>query len=79
MLKRPNNSANLKALLREDDGATLIEYTILIGILTVAVIVAVISVGDWASEKWSSLDSVLTECGDLPDPSQGQGCAEGRK
>lgn len=78
MLK-PINSTSLKALLRRDDGATLIEYSILIGLITVTVIFLVISVGGWASEKWAELDSVLTECGDLPEQSEGQGCAEGRK
>lgn len=47
-------------LRKDEDGATLIEYSILIGLLTVAVIALVLAVGGWISEKWSSLNSALT-------------------
>ena len=47
-------------LRKEEDGATLIEYSILIGLLTVAVIALVLAVGGWISEKWSSLNSALS-------------------
>ena len=52
----------LFARLRKDDsGATLIEYTVLLSFLSVAVVFLVISVGDWASDKWSSLNSSLQQ------------------
>jgi pilus assembly protein Flp/PilA len=47
-------------LRKDDDGATLIEYSILIGLLTVAVIALVLAVGGWVSSKWNSLNAALT-------------------
>ncbi|ESY06821.1 hypothetical protein X753_13295 [Mesorhizobium sp. LNJC399B00] len=37
----------------------MVEYTILLGIITIAVIASVITVGGWVSGKWSSLASTL--------------------
>ncbi len=47
-------------LRKDEDGATLIEYSILIGLLTVAVIALVLAVGGWISDKWTTLNSNLT-------------------
>ena len=45
---------------RDEDGAALVEYTILIGLITVAAITAIIFVGSWVSTKWSTLQTNLT-------------------
>jgi pilus assembly protein Flp/PilA len=51
---------NLKdRFTRDEDGAALIEYTILIGLITVAAIVTIGNVGTWVAGKWSSLYSAL--------------------
>jgi len=43
------------------------------------VIVTIIFVGDWVEDKLASLDSTLeSTCGELPESSSGEGCAEGR-
>ncbi len=70
----------LFARVRKDDGgATLIEYSVLLSFLSVATVFLVISVGDWVSDQWVDLDSTLeSTCGVLPDSSEGGGCAEGR-
>ena len=69
----------VRALSREERGATLVEYTILVGLLAATVILTILFVGGWVSDKWDSLDSTLeSTCGELPDSSQGEGCAEGR-
>ena len=44
---------------REEDGAAMIEYTILIGIITAAVILSVIAVGVWVQGKWTALETNL--------------------
>ena len=73
-------SALARALSRDERGATLVEYTILVGLLAATVIVTIRFVGDWVTDKWDSLDSTLqATCGELPDSSEGEGCAEGRK
>jgi len=43
----------------DQDGAAMVEYTILLGIITVAVIGAVIFVGGWVGTQWGTLESTL--------------------
>ena len=51
---------NLVSKLRKDqDGAALIEYTVLLGILIVAVIATIGLVGTWVSGQWTTLNSAL--------------------
>jgi pilus assembly protein Flp/PilA len=49
---------------QEEDGAAMIEYTVLLGLITVAVVVTVGAVGVWVSGKWTSLCSAVgaTNC-----------------
>ena len=49
----------IKQLKSDEDGAALIEYTVLLGILLVAVIAIIVFVGSWISGEWSSLSSQL--------------------
>ncbi|ESX46865.1 Flp family type IVb pilin [Mesorhizobium sp. M1060] len=44
----------------DENGAAMVEYTILLGIITIAVIASVITVGGWVSGKWSFLASTLS-------------------
>lgn len=48
---------------REEDGAAMVEYTVLLGIITVAVIGAIIFVGGWVGTQWSTLETKLTPAG----------------
>ena len=45
----------MKKLRRDEDGAALIEYTVLLGILIVAVIATITLVGTWVSGQWTTL------------------------
>ena len=49
----------MKQLKNDENGAALIEYTVLIGILLVAVIAIIVAVGGWVSTKWASLNTVI--------------------
>lgn len=49
----------LRKLRNDDDGAALIEYTVLIGILLVAVIAIITFVGGWIASEWTALSSAL--------------------
>jgi pilus assembly protein Flp/PilA len=49
----------LKRLRQDEDGAALIEYTVLLGILIVAVIATIGTVGTWVSGQWTTLNSSL--------------------
>ena len=45
---------------KDEEGAALIEYTVLLGILVVAVIATIIAVGQWVNNKWSALQVQLS-------------------
>ena len=49
-----------RRLVADDEGAALLEYTVLIGIMLVAVIAAIVSVGGWVSGQWTTLNTTLT-------------------
>ncbi len=49
----------LNQFRKDEDGAALIEYTVLLGILLVAVIATIVLVGTWISGKWTKLDAAL--------------------
>ena len=51
---------NLMRRFRQDeDGAALIEYTVLLGILVVAVIATIGLVGTWIANQWTTLQTTL--------------------
>ena len=53
--------AKLVRRFRKDEvGAALIEYTVLLGILVVAVIALIVAVGNWVNGKWSALQHQLS-------------------
>ena len=53
--------ANLvKRLAKDEEGAALIEYTVLLGILVVAVIATIVAVGTWVNGKWTALQTQLS-------------------
>jgi pilus assembly protein Flp/PilA len=49
-------TVRLLARLRQDEeGAALVEYTVLLGIMLVAVITTIGLVGNWMNTKWTAL------------------------
>lgn len=44
----------------DEDGAAMVEYTILLGLITVATIGAVVFIGGWTSAQWGKLQTDLT-------------------
>jgi len=44
----------------DENGAAMVEYTILLGIITVAVIGTIVTVGGWVGDKWTALNANLT-------------------
>ena len=49
----------ISKLRKDEDGAALIEYTVLLGIWIVAVIATIGLVGTWVSGQWSTLQTSL--------------------
>ena len=44
---------------KDEDGAALIEYTVLLGIMLVAVIASIVFVGGWIGTQWANLVAAL--------------------
>ena len=49
----------IRRLGRDDEGAALIEYTVLLGIMLVAVIATIVLVGTWIKGQWTTLQATL--------------------
>jgi pilus assembly protein Flp/PilA len=50
----------LNKLARDENGASLVEYTVLLGIMLVAVVTTIGLVGGWVNAKWSALWTALS-------------------
>jgi pilus assembly protein Flp/PilA len=50
----------VRRLGKDEEGAALIEYTVLLGILVVAVIATIVAVGVWVNGKWTALQGQLS-------------------
>lgn len=53
----------VQQLRRDEEGAALVEYTVLLGIILVAVILAVSAVGGWVGGRWTDLCTTLSTHG----------------
>lgn len=49
--------AAFKQFKKDEDGAALIEYTVLIGIMLVAVIALITFMGGWITSQWTALST----------------------
>jgi pilus assembly protein Flp/PilA len=47
---------------KDEEGATLVEYTMLLAIIVVAVITTLGKVGNWVNAKWTAFCTSLTGC-----------------
>jgi len=50
----------IKKLARDEEGAALVEYTVLLGVMLVAVIGTIVLVGGWVNTKWTALWTALS-------------------
>lgn len=50
----------VKTLGQDEEGAALVEYTVLLGIMLVAVITTIGLVGGWMTTKWGALWTALS-------------------
>lgn len=44
---------------KNQDGAALVEYSLLIGLITVAVVATIVIVGGWVAEQWTDLQTAV--------------------
>lgn len=50
----------MKNFVRDEQGAALVEYTVLLGIMLVAVVGTIGLVGGWVNSKWAALWNALS-------------------
>ena len=50
----------IKRLYKDEQGAALVEYTVLLGVMLVAVIGTIVLVGGWVNTKWVTLLTALS-------------------
>jgi pilus assembly protein Flp/PilA len=46
-------------LLKDESGASLLEYSILVGLITAGVVATISTVGTWVGEQWTDLETNL--------------------
>ncbi len=59
--------AFIRQIGKDERGAALIEYTVLIGLITGGVMIMVLAVGTWAVGQWAGLNTDLQNCGANPN------------
>jgi len=52
--------ALIQRLANDQEGAALVEYTVLLGVMLVAVIGTIVLVGGWVNTKWTALWTALS-------------------
>lgn len=50
----------LKKFRDDEEGAALVEYTVLLGVMLVAVVSTIVLVGGWVNTKWTALWTALS-------------------
>ena len=50
----------VKGLMKDEHGAALVEYSVLLGVMLVAVIGTIVLVGGWINTKWTALLAALS-------------------
>ena len=50
----------VKQIHRDEEGAALIEYSILLGVIAVVCVAAAVAVGGWVGTKWTALCTALS-------------------
>jgi pilus assembly protein Flp/PilA len=63
ILNRSNNMTNLIRFLKDDSGATAIEYGLLASLIAVALITAVQTLGTTLTSKFSDITSAIKDAG----------------
>jgi pilus assembly protein Flp/PilA len=49
----------IRRVARDEEGTALVEYSILLGVIAVAVVGAAIAVGGWSQNQWHNLCTAL--------------------
>lgn len=53
----------INSFKKDVSGAALVEYSLLIGLITVAVVATIVLVGGWVATQWTTLNTNLVAAG----------------
>ena len=56
----------LSRFMKNEEGASFLEYTVLLAIILIASILTIRAVGEWANGQWTALNSTLESIGSGP-------------
>ena len=56
----------IKRFAADEEGTALMEYTILLGILVVAVVAIITTLGSWLHTQWQTLCTTVQKGGNCP-------------
>lgn len=51
--------AHLKRLREDESGASLIEYSLLIGLIAAAAVTSIVAIGAWIGPRWTALENSI--------------------
>jgi pilus assembly protein Flp/PilA len=51
--------AFIDSFRKDEEGAALVEYTVLLGLMLIAVILTIVAVGGWVNGQWTALNGAL--------------------
>ena len=64
-----SNASNLlKKLMKDEEGTALMEYTILLSVIAVAVIGVATALGTWVGASWAALCTAIAASADVVKP-----------
>lgn len=55
------NGSRFKLWLCDDSGATMVEYSLLVGLVSIAIVFAIISISGSLGSIWSTLGSIVAQ------------------
>jgi pilus assembly protein Flp/PilA len=47
------------SLRKDESGATMIEYSVLVGLITVALVATIVIIGTWLNTQWTALQAAV--------------------
>ncbi len=54
--------AFIRQFCKDERGVALIEYSILIGLITITACTMIFTVGDWINNQWADFNTALQNC-----------------
>jgi pilus assembly protein Flp/PilA len=54
---------SVNRLWNDESGASLLEYSVLVGLIMAGVLASIVAVANWTNTRWTSLNTILQSTG----------------